>query len=57
MDSRQELLTLRPAAAVPFQSLLVPSHAGTLAWSVDGRKLGFFGASGAVTIWDKDAGR
>jgi WD40 repeat protein/predicted Ser/Thr protein kinase len=56
-DTRQELLTLRPAAVVPFQSPLVPSHAGTLAWSVDGRKLGFFGASGAVTIWDKDTGR
>jgi WD40 repeat protein len=52
-DTRQVLLTLRPTAAGPFSPVLLPRHAGTLAWSSDGRQLGFFGAAGAVTIWDK----
>jgi WD40 repeat protein len=47
----QEVLTLRPGSAGPFAREILPSHAGTLAWSPDGRQLGFFG-KGNVTIWD-----
>jgi WD40 repeat protein len=47
----QKVLTLGPVSTRLSVSLLVPSHAGTLAWSPDGTQLGFFG-SGSVTIWD-----
>ncbi len=48
----QEVLTLRPGSAGPFAKEILPSHAGTLAWSPDGWQLGFFSVGGAVTIWD-----
>jgi WD40 repeat protein len=48
----QEVLTLRPGPAGPFAKELLPSHAGTLAWSPDGRQLAFFSGGGNVSIWD-----
>jgi WD40 repeat protein len=48
----QEVLTLRPPPAGSVAEGLLPSHAGALAWSPDGRQLAFFGSGGSVTIWD-----
>jgi WD40 repeat protein len=48
----QEVLTLEPGPAGPVAEGLLPSHAGALAWSPDGRQLAFFGSGGSVTIWD-----
>jgi WD40 repeat protein/serine/threonine protein kinase len=53
----QEVLTLRPGPAGPIGYNLVPSHAGALAWSPDGKQLAFFGVGGNVTIWDATPGR
>jgi WD40 repeat protein len=50
--TRQQVLSLRPISTGLFSQELLPSHAGTLAWSPDGRQLAFFGSGGSVTIWD-----
>ncbi|HEV3446461.1 MAG TPA: serine/threonine-protein kinase [Gemmataceae bacterium] len=48
----QEVLTLRRPARSGFQPRIdPPGTGGTLAWSPNGRQLGFFGGEN-VTIWD-----
>jgi WD40 repeat protein/tRNA A-37 threonylcarbamoyl transferase component Bud32 len=48
----QEVLTLRPGFKTIFAEEIVPSHAGALVWSPDGKQLAFFGTARSVTIWD-----
>jgi len=48
----KEVLALRPVIMGPAAKEICPYNAGPLAWSPDGWQLGFFGAGGAVTIWD-----
>jgi hypothetical protein len=46
----EQLLALRPTAVKSIIVGPTNSHAGALAWSPDGRQLGFFGQ--IVTVWD-----
>jgi WD40 repeat protein len=49
----QMVLTLSPPSVMdPFQRNLLGTSGGTLAWSPDGWRLGFFAETGAVILWD-----